>query len=138
MIELACASRASTAAPSLFFDRWVDHSSWSEWSPDTQWVRVEGPVAAGARGVLKPKGGPRTRFLVAEHERDRVYTDVSRVPGATLTFRHAVAPSPAGSELTVRVWLDGPMSWLWARTAFRGFRHSVPSDLDRLIALVES
>ena len=47
----------------------------------------------------------------------RLYTDVSRFPGARLTFQHTAEPadSGSGSQLTVRVWLDGPMSWFWAR-----------------------
>jgi len=138
MIELASAARTSTAAPSAYFARWVDHRSWPEWSPDTEWVRVEGPVRAGTTGVLKPVGGPKTRFTISECEDDRVYTDVSALPGASLTFRHTVEPTASGSALTVRVWLTGPLARLWARTAFRGMSSSVPEDLDRLVAAVES
>lgn len=138
MIELASAVRTSTAPPAAFFARWIDHESWPEWSPDTEWARIEGPVGEGVRGKLKPVGGPRTAFVVAECVPDRVYTDVSRLPGARLTFRHTVAPTPSGSELAVDVRLEGPLSRFWARTAFAGFREGVPADLDRLIGLVEA
>ncbi|WP_164234678.1 SRPBCC family protein [Microbacterium hydrocarbonoxydans] len=137
MIELASAIRTSTAPPSAFFERWLDHGTWPEWSPDTAWVRVDGPVVAGARGMLKPVGGPRTAFTVAECEPDAVYTDVSRLPGARLEFRHEVEAADAGSIVRVLVRLDGPLARFWARTAFRGFRTSVPADLDRLVSLVE-
>jgi hypothetical protein len=138
MIVLASAHQTSTATPELFFKRWVDHATWPEWSPDTEWVRVDGPVLTGARGVLKPRGGPKTKFEIVEFEEDSVYTDVSVLPGASLTFRHTVAPTNAGSELTVQVWLDGRLGWFWARTACTGFATSVPADLDRLVAVVES
>ncbi len=137
MIELASAHRSSSATPGQFYARWVDHASWADWSPDTEWARVEGPVRAGAQGVLRPKGGPKAKFVISECEPDRVYTDVTKFPGARLTFRHTVAPNGSGSELTVRVWLDGPVALFWAKTAGRGFRTSVPADLDRLIALAE-
>ena len=79
--------------------------------------------------------------MVSECEPGRLYTDVSRFPGAQLTFRHTAEPadsgSGSGSELTVRVWLDGPMLWFWARTACRGFARSVPADPTRLIAIAE-
>ncbi|BAJ74281.1 hypothetical protein MTES_1317 [Microbacterium testaceum StLB037] len=138
MRTLASVTRESSASPSAFYARWVDHDSWREWSPDTEWARVEGEVRRGARGILKPVGGPRTAFEISELEPDRVYTDVSRMPGARLTFRHEVEPTPGGSRLTVLVTLEGPLSWLWARTAFAGFERSVPADLDRLVALVEA
>lgn len=95
-------------------------------------------MQVGTKGVLKPKGGPKVKFTVAECEPARVYTDVSALPGCKLTFQHTVAATAAGSELAVRVWLDGPLSWFWARTMGRGFRDSAPADLDRLISLVES
>lgn len=138
MIELSYATRSSVASPDLFFAKWVDHDTWPEWSPDTEWARADGPVRAGTRGVLKPVGGPRTKFTISECEEDHVYTDISAFPGAGLTFRHTVQPTDSGSILTVRVWLEGPLAWLWARTACKGFATSVPKDLDRLIALVEA
>lgn len=137
MITLACVRRVAAAPPTAFFARWIDHATWSEWSPDTEWVRIDGPVRRGARGILKPKGGPRAPFTISELETDRVYTDVSRVPGARLTFRHTAEPSAEGSVLSVEVTLDGPLAWLWARTAFSGFERSASEDLDRLIAVVE-
>lgn len=138
MHSLASATRTSSAPPSAFYSRWIDHDSWSEWSPDTEWVRLDGAVRQGARGILKPKGGPRVSFVVAEVETDRVYTDVTRMPGTRLTFRHTVEPVGSGSRVTAEVTLEGPLSWLWARTAFSGFATSVPEDLDRLVALVEA
>lgn len=138
MIELAAHRRTSSAAPSAYFARWIDHDSWPEWSPDTEWARVVGPIRAGARGTLKPVGGPKTRFTISECVEDRVYTDVTALPGATLTFQHTVEPAESGSLLGVRVWVRGPLAWLWARTTFAGFSTTVPEDLDRLISLVEA
>ncbi|AXH34116.1 hypothetical protein DVJ78_00490 [Humibacter sp. BT305] len=138
MITLATITRASSARPDRFFAKWIDHATWPQWSPDTEWTRVEGPVRAGAQGVLKPAGGPKTRFTISECEQDRVYTDVSSFPGAKLTFRHTVEATHTGSALGVQVWLDGPLAWFWAKTACKGFATSVPDDLDRLIRIVEA
>ncbi|QIK62883.1 hypothetical protein G7068_06485 [Leucobacter viscericola] len=138
MIELASATHFSSAPPSDFFARWIDHSSWAEWDPDTEWVSVEGPVREGALGVMKPRGGPKVKFEIFECEQDRVYTDVSRMPGTKLTFRHSVTPVEGGSEVAIRVWLEGPLSRLWARTAFKDFDVGAISSLDRLVALVEA
>ncbi|KQR88619.1 SRPBCC family protein [Microbacterium sp. Leaf179] len=134
---LASAVRESSAAPAAFFARWVDHDTWRAWSPDTEWVRIAHPVRQGSRGILKPQGGPRVRFVVSELETDRVYTDVTRMPGARLVFRHSAVPTAEGSRVTAEVTIDGPLSGLWARTAFAGFEQSVPADLDRLVAVVE-
>jgi hypothetical protein len=137
MHELATGSASSTARPEAFFDRWVDHGTWSTWSPDTEWVRVDGPVRVGTRGVLKPKGGPKVRFVITACEPGREYTDTSLLPGARLVFQHRVERTPTGSELAVRVRMEGPLGGLWAKVMGAGFKESAQADLDRLVDLVE-
>ena len=137
MIELINATRISSASPSIIFARWVDHASWSAWDTDTEWVTLNGPARAGTYGVIKPRGGPKVKFQIHECEQDRVYTDVSRMPGAKFTFQHTATATEAGSEVSIRVWLEGPLARLWARTVFRNFGAGAAANLDRLIALVE-
>ena len=137
MSELGRGTATSTAAPDAFFARWADYPTWPQWSPDTEWVRVDGPVAAGARGVLKPRGGPKVKFVIDVCEPGREYSDTSLLPGARMVFRHTVVPDGAGSRLQVLVTMTGPLSWLWARIMGGGFRESAQADLDRLVTLVE-
>ncbi|MBA3783891.1 SRPBCC family protein [Nocardioides sp. InS609-2] len=137
MIELGTGRATSTAEPQAYFERWVDHDSWPAWSPDTEWVRVEGPVRTGATGRLKPKGGPRVRFTISACEPGREYTDTTRLPGATLVFQHTAEATASGTELGVRVTLDGPLRHVWALVMRSGFEKSAQDDLDRLIRLVE-
>jgi len=135
---LASAFAQSTAPAAAFFDRWVDHSSWHEWDPDTESVTVNGPVRAGATGRFKPRGGPAVPFTVLVCERPREYTDASRLLGARLTFQHLAAPTDAGTALEANVTLEGPLSWLWLRVMGKSFSTSVPAALERLVGLVES
>lgn len=138
MIEIATAQAQSSASPKAFYAQWINHDSWSEWSPDSEWVRLDGPVAEGTTGTLKPKGGPKTRFVISTLIPDQEYTDTSRLLGARLVFRHTAARVGDTTTLTARVTIDGPLAWLWARIMGAGFRESVPADLDRLIALAEA
>lgn len=136
-MTLASAAATSSAAPADFYVRWADHGSWPQWDPDTAWCRVDGPVVAGARGRLKPKGGPAVRFTVAVADPAGEYTDVSRLVGARLTFRHVARVESGVTRLSAVVTLDGPLAGVWARIMGAGFRASVPAALERLVALVE-
>ena len=138
MIQLGTASATSTASPAAYFERWIDHSTWGQWSPDTEWVRLDGPVARGTTGALKPTGGPKTRFTISAFEPDREYTDTSYLPGARIIFQHLVAAESGLTKLDIAVSISGPLAWLWARVMGTGFRESTQADLDRLIALVEA
>jgi hypothetical protein len=133
MIEIGKARATSTAAPSAIFARWADVATWPEWNTDTEWVRLNGPFATGTTGVLKPKGGPATKFVI-DSLTDREFVDVSKLLGARLTFHHAVSRAPEGkTHVDVRVWLDGPLAGLWYRVLGKGIKASLQSDLDRLM-----
>lgn len=135
---LGTGTARSTAPAAAYFAKWIDHEGWPAWSPDTEWARVDGEVVTGATGVLKPKGGPKTRFTISACVPDREYTDTAGFPGARLVFRHTAEPADGATELRVHVTLDGPMAPLWAALLGRGFRDSVQADLDRLVAIVEA
>jgi hypothetical protein len=139
MIEIAEAEAASTAPPAAFFARWADMATWPEWNLDTEWVRLDGPFAAGSRGVLKPKGAPRVKFVIDALVPDREFVDVSLLVGARLTFRHLVEPlAGGGCRVRVAVTMSGPLRWMWARILGKGFRTTLQPDLDRLVAAAES
>jgi hypothetical protein len=133
-------ARATSSAPSaLFFDRWADMDSWPEWSTDLQWARLDGPFEVGSSGALKPARGPKTAFRIDQLDPGRTYVDVSRLPGARLTFSHITTELPdGGCQIDVSVTLAGPASWLWARILGSGMRASTQADLDRLVGVVEA
>lgn len=137
MKTLASCTAHSTASPAAFFAKWVDHASWNEWSPDCEWVRVEGEVVQGAHGELKPTSGPKVKFEITALRPDREYTDTSSLPGAALVFRHLATERAGGTDLSVSVTMSGPLTFFWSRIMGRGFAESAPADLARLVDLVE-
>lgn len=139
MITIAEAHVSSAAPPSAFFARWADMATWPEWNTDTEWARLDGPFAAGSTGVLKPKGGPKVRFVIAALVAGREFTDVSMLAGARLTFRHLVEPAPGGgSTVRVTVTLAGPLGWFWNLVLGKGLTASLQPDLDGLAAAAET
>ena len=133
-LQLATASITSPAPASAFFERWADMATWPEWNTDTEWVRLDGPFAQGASGTLKPKGGPKVRFVVAELSEER-FLDVSRLLGARLSFDHRVSRLATGTRVEVTVTLDGPLARLWKLILGSDLQASLQPDLDRLAAV---
>ncbi|ASF12046.1 hypothetical protein NBRGN_105_00190 [Nocardia brasiliensis NBRC 14402] len=136
MTILATATATSSAAPAVFFARWADTATWPEWNTDTEWVRLDGPFTQGATGTLKPKGGPKVRFVV-ERLTDTEFVDVSRLFGATLTFAHVVAVADGRTTVRVTVSIEGPLRRLWIAILGGGVTKSVQPDLDALVEVAE-
>jgi hypothetical protein len=137
MITVASARAESSADPTAFFARWADMATWPEWNADTDWVRLDGPFVEGATGRLKPKGGPKVRFVVERLVPGREFVDVSLLLGARLVFDHQVTDLADGCRIDVTTTLSGPLSRLWMLILGRGLRDSAQTDLDRLVAVVE-
>jgi hypothetical protein len=138
MMTLGNARITSAAAPAAFFARWADMATWPEWNADTEWVRLDGPFATGSTGVLKPKGGPRTKFVIAELS-DSEFTDVSLLLGARLTFHHLIGATPGGgSDVQVTVTLAGPLARVWNLILGKGIKESLQRDLEALKSVAET
>ena len=137
MTILATAVVTSSATPSAFFAEWADMACWPEWNLDTAWVRLDGPFVEGATGALKPKGGPKVRFVVERLVDGEEFTDVSHLFGAKLTFRHLVSVTSAETTVSVEVTLTGPLAPLWRLILGKDISASLQSDLDRLAERAE-
>jgi hypothetical protein len=111
--------------------------TWPEWNTDTEWVRLDGPFETGSTGVLKPKGGPKVKFVI-DKLTDAEFVDVSKLVGAKLVFAHEIEETPAGTEVTVNVSLHGPLARIWNLILGKDISGSVQPDLDRLKAVAES
>lgn len=138
MIVLCTATAVSTAAPEAFFARWADMRTWPQWDDAVVWTRLDGPFAAGATGVLKPRRGPKARFVIETLEPGAEFTDVSTLPGARLRIRHLTAvEQDRRTRVTVEVSIDGPLSGLWALVLRRSVTRSTLRGVRRLADVVE-
>ncbi|AND15251.1 SRPBCC family protein [Rathayibacter tritici] len=137
MIELGRGTATSTVAPERFVARWAEPATWSEWDEDISSARLKGPVVSGARGVLNPTSGPRLKFTVTGYDPSSEFTDTTALPGARLTFRHLAGRSGSGTDLLVRITIEGLTSRVFAALLSKQFRSAAQSGLDRLVSLLE-
>jgi hypothetical protein len=136
MRTILTARAASPHPPDHVYELIRDASRWPDWSPDTEYVQRNGPLAPGTTGVMKLKGGPKLRYTIQTVSQDHEYTDVTRLPGARVRFQHLVEPrAEGGSQLSAHVSIEGPFSLVWNKLLGGGFKKSVPGDLERLATL---
>jgi hypothetical protein len=103
------ASGVVRAAPEAVWAAWVDVASWSE-SEHIESARLDGEFQPGNVIVSKAKGLPRSKLTITRVEPPRLFVDESRFPGLKMTFEHVIAPGEAGTELTERVLIHGPLA----------------------------
>ena len=96
------------------------------------------PLRVGTRGVVRPRKGPPSRFIVTDLVTDRVYEDTTLLPGARLVFRHEARQYEDRTEVVTAATISGVLARLWERMLRKDIAAHLQSDLDALVEIVEA
>jgi Polyketide cyclase / dehydrase and lipid transport len=129
-------SADSSASPAAIWDRYVDVENWSEWSKKgVERSSLDGKFEVGSKGMSKAPYLPKGSFELIVVEPQQRFISKAKLPGATLVFEHVVEPTDAGSRITHRATLDGPLTVVWTPLVGRIIERGLPSGVDRLAEL---
>jgi hypothetical protein len=115
-------------AEAIWDAAYADAMAWPRWNRALASARLDGDgsLQTGATARVRFRTGLRLTFAIVEAHAPRSFTDEAKLPGARMGHRHELEPigSGAGVRLRNTIYLDGPLSRLWApvlgTTARRG------------------
>jgi hypothetical protein len=109
---LSCeASGVAEAAPEDVWAAWIDVARWSE-SEHIESASLVGEFRPGGIITSKAKGLPRSRLTITRVEPPHLWVDETRSVGVQMTFEHVIERGQAGTQLTERVLIRGPLARL--------------------------
>ncbi|HEY8208130.1 MAG TPA: SRPBCC family protein [Myxococcaceae bacterium] len=127
------ASAVTPATPEAIWALYEQVGAWSAWDHEVESSRLDGPFQAGSTGVLKPKGGPASKFRLTAVEPARRFADDTRLPLARLAFEHTLTPMPGGgTRIHHKVTIDGPLTFLFSRVIGRKIAAGLPHAVEAL------
>lgn len=88
--------------------------------------------------MLKPKGGPKTRFVLTEVTALQSFTSKSRLPLGSLQVAHSLRITSAGLEVSHSATIKGPLTFLFSRIIGAKLAASQPQAIEQLVALAEA
>lgn len=106
----------TSATPEAVWAIWSDTGTWPAWNPDVTQIRLDGPMRAGAAGVMSTKGGRTHDVVIGSVQPGREFVLETKVlPGALFQFVCRVEPVGSGrTRLSQGIRMRGPMAWLYA------------------------
>jgi Polyketide cyclase / dehydrase and lipid transport len=108
-------SERSSATPAAVWALWADASRWPEWNDQLESAELDGEPTVGTGATIKYKRGGRMKLTVTAAEPERLFTCEATLPGGRFGHEHRVEPAGAGSQITHRLYLDGPTSGIFSR-----------------------
>lgn len=133
--EASTDTRAGTAA---VWRLWSDVEGWRRWDEEVEWSRLDGPFEEGARGILKPRSGPKASFVATEVRQGHAFTSRTRLPLTSMDFFHEMESIDGGTRIVHGVKISGPLSPIFARLLGPGFERGLPKAVQNLARLAEA
>jgi Polyketide cyclase / dehydrase and lipid transport len=116
---------------------WTDVNNWVVVEPSVDWVKLDGPFAAGTKGTTKPRNSDQVEWLIVEvQDRRRAVIDIS-VPGAVMRFDWRFEEITGGrTRITQRASLEGERAADYEAVA-RQMEEGMPQGMQKLADSIE-
>lgn len=122
-------------APEEAWAFWTDVSNWT-FDTSLESVTLDGPFAAGTRGVTRPRGGDAIAWLIREAGSGHACIEI-QLPGASVEFYWTFAAADGGTQITQRVNLWGPGADLYIDVAATQLANGIPEGMRKLSEAME-
>ena len=113
---------------------------WPDWDEDIEYARLEGNAfTQGAKGTIKPVGGPKVKFELSEVTMDKSFTVTSYLPLTKMIFAHHLKDNADGTvTVTHHIEMKGLTAPLFAFMIGRKIKANLPDAMNKLVKLAES
>lgn len=131
-------SKHTTASATDIWALWSDVSNWNKWDKSVEYSRLNGSFTPYSYGILKPKGGPKSKFILLEVVPNKKFTDSSSLPFAKIIFSHEIIEAQNGRVIKHTVEMKGAFSWIFNKILGKTFRRDLPEAVNKLVKMAES
>ncbi len=127
---------SSSASPETIWSLWSNVAEWNVWDDALVDSALTGDFIVGNEGMLTPKGSPQSfGFRLTEVTLLKSFSDITELPGATLTFDHFLEVTPAGTRITHRASISGDAWEGYAARMGADFQRELPHAVTKLVRL---
>jgi hypothetical protein len=130
-------SRKTTTTKERIWKLWTDVPNWNIWDSEVENSELFGQFQTGTKGILKPIGGPKTRFEMIECTNLKSFTDRSFLPFCKMDFIHSMTETKDSLEITHKVVMTGFMTFLFSKVIGDKIKVGLPIAIEKLIELAE-
>lgn len=114
------------------FEFYTDISSWPQWDPEVEYVKLSKGLVFGSKGILKPQKGPKASIEITELTLGKSFTVSSKLPLCKMSFKHEITEQQGASIVSHSVTFTGPLSFVFKSLIGKSLRTTLPNTLSSL------
>jgi hypothetical protein len=130
-------SRKTTATKEQIWKLWADVPNWNIWDSEVESSELFGQFKTETNGILKPKSGPKAKFIISELSELKSFTSRSFLPLCKMDFIHTMTETKDGLEITHKIIMKGFMTFLFSKVIGSKIKVGLPLAVEKLIELAE-
>jgi hypothetical protein len=126
------------AKPADIFNLYANVDGWPKWDPEVIESSIDGAFTSGAVGMIKPKGGPKSKIELIEVKPNEAFKIQCKLPLCVMTFGHELVSEGATTTATHRVTFTGLLAPLFGRLIGTGIQKTLPTTMQGLKRAAEA
>lgn len=130
-------SRKTKATKEQIWKLWADVPNWNIWDSEVENSELFGQFKTETNGILKPKDGPKAKFIIPELTELKSFTSRSFLPLCKMDFIHTMTETKDGLEITHKIVMTGFMTFLFSRVIGSKIKVGLPLAVEKLVKLAE-
>ncbi len=115
----------------------IDVPTWSQWDTELIEANLEGDFVVGAKGILKPKTGPKLKFYISEIVPNQSYTFNTIMPIGELVIKRTVTVENSTVYFTDDIAFTGFLKYIFGFMLGGQFRKVLPKVMQTFKEMVE-
>jgi hypothetical protein len=132
------ASANSKASPETIWPLYSNVAEWNRWDNSIMASHIDGAFETGSQGSMTIAGNPHPLgFEMLEVEANKIFRDVTEIPGVSIEFSHTLEPISDGTKITHHVTISGPAWEQVAATIGKRLEQDLPHTVASLAKLAE-
>lgn len=116
---------------------WTDVESWNKWDKEVEFSKLNGKFEQGMYGILKPRKGPKSKFILMSVKEEEEFTTRSFLPLAKMDFIHQIDEQNGELYITHGVRISGFLSFLFSKIIGEKIIKELPEAMNNLSKTAE-
>ena len=127
----------TTATPQAIWYFYSNQTSWPTWDDEIEYVKINGPFQTGQTGKLKPKGGPRVKFVITACIPYKKFSAISYLPLTQLSFDHILENKDGITLITHKAQISGHLAFFFKFILGKNIAKGIPLAIQKLATMAE-